>query len=156
MAAVTRSYLGPSGVIVAALLVSLVIFDTTLVTISRSRAGQPVLIGGRDHLTHRLVRKLGTPRHVALALAVTQLAVCGLTIAVAQAGVGWVLLAGAVMAAVGGVLIWQLETVPLFRREAPATAASPVHGQAVVIEPVAAEPDEVPAAAAAAAAQIAH
>jgi UDP-GlcNAc:undecaprenyl-phosphate/decaprenyl-phosphate GlcNAc-1-phosphate transferase len=154
MAAVTRSYLGPSGVIVAALLVSLVIFDTTLVTISRSRAGQPVLTGGRDHLTHRLVRKLGTPRHVALSLALTQLVVCGLTIAVAQAGVGWVLLAGAAMAVVGGVLIWQLETVPVFRREAPTAVAAP--GQAGVVEPTVAEAAEIPAATATAAAQIAQ
>ncbi len=156
MAAVTPSYLGPSGVIVAALLVSLVIFDTTLVTISRSRAGQPVLTGGRDHLTHRLVRKLGTPRRVALALAVTQLAVCGLTIAVARAGIGWVLLAGVAMAIVGAALIWQLETVPAFRREGPPAVAPSPSAQAVLVEATVGEAEDVPAAAAAAAAQIAH
>src|SRR4051795_3219385 len=94
MAAVTPGYLGPSGVIVAALLVGLVIFDTTLVTVSRSRGGRPVLSGGRDHLTHRLAVRLGAPRHVALALATAQLVICALTIAVAEAGIGWVLLAG--------------------------------------------------------------
>ena len=45
MAAVTRNYLGPSGVIVAALLVGLVIFDATLVTFSRTRGGRSVLNG---------------------------------------------------------------------------------------------------------------
>jgi len=109
MAAVTRSYLGPSGVIVAALLVGLVIFDTTLVTISRSRAGRSVLSGGRDHLTHRLSRHLGGAHNVALTLAVAQLLVCGITIAVARAGVGWVLLAGAAGVVLGGVMIWQFE-----------------------------------------------
>src|SRR5579859_2949135 len=118
MAAVTRGYLGASGVVVAALLVVLVIFDTTLVTVSRTRAGKSVLIGGRDHLTHRLVRWLETPRRVALALAVTQFAVCGITIGVAQAGIGWVLLAGGVMLAVGVTLIWSLERSVLFGRDA--------------------------------------
>ena len=125
MAAVSRSYFGPSGVVIAALLVGLVILDTTLVTISRSRAGRSVLVGGRDHLTHRLSHRLGAPRNVALTLAITQLAVCGATIAVARAGVGWVLLAGAIAAVFGGLLIWQLESSPRFK-QAPAAAPRPV------------------------------
>lgn len=131
MAAVTRQYLGPKGVIVAALLVGLVIFDTTLVVISRRRAGMNVLSGGRDHLTHRLVRWLGTPRRVALALATTQLAVCGMAIGMAQAGVGWLLLAAALTVAAGGALIWQFEHSVLFGREAvtpePPTAPGLAH-----------------------------
>jgi UDP-GlcNAc:undecaprenyl-phosphate GlcNAc-1-phosphate transferase len=114
MAAVTRSYLGPSGVIVAALLVGLVILDTTLVAVSRTRAGRSVLSGGRDHLTHRLAVPLGGPRNVALTLAVTQLIVCAVTIAVAQAGVGWVLLAGGVGVVLGLCLIWQFESSARF------------------------------------------
>lgn len=109
MAAVSRSYLGPTGVIIAALLVALVILDTSLVTISRTRAGRSVLTGGRDHLTHRLAHRLGSPHNVALTLAGAQLAVCAITIGVAQAGVGWVLLAGGLAVVFGGVLIWQLE-----------------------------------------------
>lgn len=115
MSAVNRNYLGPSGVVIAALLVGLVILDTTLVTISRSRAGRSVLSGGRDHLTHRLVKRVGTPRRVALTLASVQVAVCGITIAVAQAGSGWVLLAGGFAVIMGGVLIWQFESSPIFR-----------------------------------------
>jgi UDP-GlcNAc:undecaprenyl-phosphate GlcNAc-1-phosphate transferase len=109
MAAVTRHYLGPSGVIIAALLVGLVIFDTTLVTISRTRAGVPVLTGGRDHTTHRLASRLGRPRNVALALAAVQFVVCGITIGVAQAGEGWVLLAGGFAVVAGIVMIRQFE-----------------------------------------------
>jgi UDP-GlcNAc:undecaprenyl-phosphate GlcNAc-1-phosphate transferase len=109
MAAVTRNYLGPSGVIVAALLVALVIFDTTLVTVSRTRAGRSVLSGGRDHLTHRLAARLGGPRNVALTLGVSQLILCAITIGVAQAGVGWVLLSGGAGIALGLALIWQFE-----------------------------------------------
>jgi drug/metabolite transporter (DMT)-like permease len=63
----------------------LVILDTTLVTISRTRGGRPVLTGGRDHLTHRLRRLLGTPRDVAFTLAAVQFVVCSITIAAAQA-----------------------------------------------------------------------
>jgi hypothetical protein len=118
MAAVTRGYLGPSGVIIAALLAGLVIFDTTLVTVSRTRAGRSVLAGGRDHLTHRLSHHLGAPRSVACTLAFSQLVLCGATIGVARAGVGWVLLAGGVGVLFGATLIWQLEK-PLAERRSP-------------------------------------
>src|SRR3954447_15012476 len=59
MGIVTPAYFGPRGVIVAALLVGLVVLDTTLVVVSRSRGGRPVLSGGRDHLSHRIARRLG-------------------------------------------------------------------------------------------------
>src|SRR4051794_24641638 len=114
MGIVRPAYFGPSGVIVAALLLGLVILDTTLVVFSRSRGGRPVLSGGRDHLTHRLARRLGPPRNVALALAAVQLVLCAMTIAVAQAGVGWVVLAGSMGLALGAGLISELEQVPWF------------------------------------------
>ena len=103
--------LGSSGVVVAALLVALVILDTTLVTFSRTRGGRPVFSGGRDHLTHRVVDQLGSPRAVAGALAFTQLFVCGVAIGVARAGVGWVLLAGGLCLAFGVGLIWRFERI---------------------------------------------
>jgi UDP-GlcNAc:undecaprenyl-phosphate GlcNAc-1-phosphate transferase len=109
MSVVRGDYLGPSGVVVGALLVALVILDTTLVTYSRTRGGRPVLSGGRDHLTHRIVERLGTPGAVAGTLAATQFVVCSIAIAVARAGLGWVLLAGGVCVVFGMVLIWQLE-----------------------------------------------
>jgi UDP-GlcNAc:undecaprenyl-phosphate/decaprenyl-phosphate GlcNAc-1-phosphate transferase len=103
--------LGSSGVVVAALLVALVILDTTLVTYSRTRGGRPVFSGGRDHLTHRVVDRLGSPRAVAATFALTQLLVCGIAIAVARAGVGWVLLAGGVCVVFGVALIWQIDRI---------------------------------------------
>jgi UDP-GlcNAc:undecaprenyl-phosphate GlcNAc-1-phosphate transferase len=139
MAAVTPGYLGPSGVIVAALLVGLVIFDTTLVVISRTRAGVSVLSGGRDHTTHRLAGRLGRPRNVALALAATQLIVCGITIGVAQAGQGWVFLAGGVGLVFGLVFIWEFERSPLWRVERTS-------GEAAAGQP-AAEPSVLPSVA---------
>jgi UDP-GlcNAc:undecaprenyl-phosphate GlcNAc-1-phosphate transferase len=125
MAAVTQNYLGPSGVIVAALLVGLVIFDTTLVTVSRTRAGRSVLTGGRDHLTHRLSRSLGAPRNVAVTLAGSQLILCGVTIGAAQAGLGWVLLAGVLGVAFAGTLIWQLDKPVAEPAQAPAGVPLP-------------------------------
>jgi UDP-GlcNAc:undecaprenyl-phosphate GlcNAc-1-phosphate transferase len=145
MAAVTRNYLGPSGVIVAALLVGLVILDTTLVSISRTRAGRSIFTGGRDHLTHRLSRILETPRRVALTLAGTQLLLCLATIGVAKAGTGWVLLAGVASVLFGAVLIWQLESSPSFRVERPPLEPAPERGGELSGEPVAARARPEPA-----------
>jgi UDP-GlcNAc:undecaprenyl-phosphate/decaprenyl-phosphate GlcNAc-1-phosphate transferase len=123
MSAVTRDYLGPRGVVIAALLVGLVIFDTTLVTVSRSRAGTSIFSGGRDHTTHRLAGLVGgSSRHVALTLAITQFLLCGVTIGVAEAGSGWALLAGAVCVVFGAALLWQFETSPRFRVDRARTA----------------------------------
>lgn len=110
MGAVNRSYLGPSGVVIGGLLVGVVIFDTTLVVVSRTRAGRSVFAGGRDHTTHRLVGLLGSPRRVAGTLAGVQLALCGVTVALARAGEGWILVSGGVALAFGIALVWLLET----------------------------------------------
>lgn len=65
------------GVLAAVPLVGVFIFDTTLVVVSRLRRGAPVLSGGRDHLSHRLLRWFGSPIRVAWVLAGTQaLAAC--------------------------------------------------------------------------------
>jgi UDP-GlcNAc:undecaprenyl-phosphate/decaprenyl-phosphate GlcNAc-1-phosphate transferase len=127
MTSVTQKYLGPKGVIVGALLVGLVIFDTTLVTISRSRAGASLFTGGRDHTTHRLAQVLGSPRRVALTLAAVQLGLCGLTIGVAQAGGGWLIASGAVALLFGLLMLWRFETSVSFRaiRSAPEPALKP-------------------------------
>src|SRR4051812_6451038 len=61
MGIVTPAYFGPSGVIVAALLLGLVILDTTLVVFSRSRGGRPVMSGGRGPPTPPPPRPLGPP-----------------------------------------------------------------------------------------------
>jgi UDP-GlcNAc:undecaprenyl-phosphate GlcNAc-1-phosphate transferase len=111
------NYLGPNGVIVGGLLVGLVILDTSLVTYSRARGRRPLFSGGRDHLTHRIMGRLGSSREVAALLAVSQLAVCAVGIAVLRAGLGWVLIAAATAIVSGGVLIWQFERATLV--EAP-------------------------------------
>ena len=60
---------GNAGLLVGALLVALPMLDTALVIVSRTRRGVTLVTGGRDHLTHRLLLTLGTPRAVAVVLA---------------------------------------------------------------------------------------
>jgi len=67
---------GRAGIVLAAMLAGLPILDVSLVCLSRTRRGVTLLSGGRDHLTHRLLPALGSPRRVALALAGAQGALC--------------------------------------------------------------------------------
>lgn len=46
----------PESVVAVGLLVAPAVFDTTLVVVSRVRAGRSVLVGGTDHTSHRLLR----------------------------------------------------------------------------------------------------
>ena len=66
--------------LVAAPLAGIPILDTTLVVFSRRRRGAAVLSGARDHLTHRLLVALRTPRLVAGVLALAQAALCALAV----------------------------------------------------------------------------
>jgi UDP-GlcNAc:undecaprenyl-phosphate GlcNAc-1-phosphate transferase len=58
------------------LVLAIPIFDTTLVTISRLRRGVPITSGGRDHVSHRLVR-LGLTVRQAVATIYLVAALCG-------------------------------------------------------------------------------
>lgn len=62
------------ALLAGALVAGLPILDTTLVVVSRRRRGIPLATGGRDHLTHRLLARLGSPRKVAGTLALVQAA----------------------------------------------------------------------------------
>src|SRR3954468_17605069 len=110
--------LGAAGVLEAALILGLVILDTTLVVVSRRRGGRPLMTGGRDHLTHRLRTRLQSPRRVASSLAAGQLALCAATVVVAQAGIGGMLGFAALAVAAAAWAITRLEHDPWF--DAPA------------------------------------
>ena len=131
MAAAAANSPGLSALIVAALLVAAVILDTSLVVFSRRRGGRPVLVGGRDHLSHRLRGRLESPRRVAATLAGAQLAVAGIAVLVAAIDVLWILMFGSVVATLGVVAIVVLEG-PLFfeRRAAAAYVGEPAPGAA--------------------------
>jgi UDP-GlcNAc:undecaprenyl-phosphate/decaprenyl-phosphate GlcNAc-1-phosphate transferase len=68
-----------------ALILGVPVFDTTLVVISRIRAGRPVLLGGTDHTSHRLAHKGLSGRQVALVLYGAQALCCAVAVAVVVA-----------------------------------------------------------------------
>jgi len=99
--------MGNEAVLIAALLTGLVILDTTLVVISRRRHGVPLLTGGRDHLTHRLLGIVGSARRVAGTLATAQLGLCALALAAASLGRSAVLAVAILVGAAGlGAIAW--------------------------------------------------
>jgi UDP-GlcNAc:undecaprenyl-phosphate/decaprenyl-phosphate GlcNAc-1-phosphate transferase len=91
-------------------LAGLAILDTALVVISRYRRGATILSGARDHLTHRLLSGLGSERRVALVLAVSQAALCGLALGLHELDPEGVIAAAAVYLALGAAVIALLET----------------------------------------------
>jgi UDP-GlcNAc:undecaprenyl-phosphate GlcNAc-1-phosphate transferase len=107
----TRGHaVGGAALLAGALLVGLAILDTTLVVISRRRARIPLVTAGRDHLTHRLLTRLGSPRAVAAALAVTQAALCAVAIGGYELGFAALVGCACVCAALGVLAIVVLES----------------------------------------------
>ena len=90
MASARHAPAGNAGLWVGALLVGLPILDVALVSYSRIRRGVPLVTGGRDHLTHRILLALGSPRRVAATLAVLQATLCGMAIVGYELGSGGV------------------------------------------------------------------
>ena len=78
--------LGDADLLAVAILAGIPILDTALVSVSRIRRRVTLVTGGRDHLTHRLLLVLHSPRAVALALASAQAALCALAIISVQLG----------------------------------------------------------------------
>jgi UDP-GlcNAc:undecaprenyl-phosphate/decaprenyl-phosphate GlcNAc-1-phosphate transferase len=101
--------LGQAVVVAAVLFVGLPALDTALVVISRTRRGTPVLSGARDHLTHRLLGRLHTPRAVALVLGLTQAALCLVGLMLFQAAVAAVFAFGAMYCLLGCAAILVLD-----------------------------------------------
>ena len=100
----------------AILLVGLPLLDMALVMVSRTRRGLSVVTGGRDHTTHRLLRMLGSPRWVALALALAQAALCAAAIGL----LGWdreAMIAGVVASLLLGALTIAILELPMFSSE---------------------------------------
>ena len=65
-----------ASVIAVGLVAAPALFDTTLVVLSRVRAGRPIYIGGTDHTSHRLAG-LGLPAGTVAVLLATASAACG-------------------------------------------------------------------------------
>jgi UDP-GlcNAc:undecaprenyl-phosphate/decaprenyl-phosphate GlcNAc-1-phosphate transferase len=101
--------LGQAVVIAATLFVGLPALDTALVVLSRMRRGAAILSGARDHLTHRLLRALHTPRAVALTLGIIQAASCLAGLALFQAAPSGVVAFGAMYFLLGCAAILVLD-----------------------------------------------
>jgi UDP-GlcNAc:undecaprenyl-phosphate GlcNAc-1-phosphate transferase len=97
-------HLGWSLIPLAVVLVGLPALDTALVIVSRRRRGAGLFIGGRDHLTHRLYARLGSPRRVALALAAGQAFLCAVGVALFE--LGWpIAMTGSLTLILAGVAV---------------------------------------------------
>ena len=130
IAAPPVSQLGAGAVLAAALLVGLVILDTTLVVISRRRRGVTLLTGGRDHLTHRLLGIVGSPQRVAVALVTVQLILCAISLS--AAGMGRVALlwiaAGVVIAGIAAIAALEARMDRIESAISAQAALAPAHG----------------------------
>jgi UDP-GlcNAc:undecaprenyl-phosphate GlcNAc-1-phosphate transferase len=114
--------LGAAAVVAVAPIVGLPILDTTLVMVSRARRSVPLFSGGRDHLTHRLLSRLGSPRRVALALAVAQVALCAIGLGLLSSSGIVVIAVGIAYIAVGSFAIMLLDLSPSLRPDVVARA----------------------------------
>lgn len=110
--------LGNEAILAAVPIAGIAIFDTSLVVLSRTRRGVSIVTGGRDHTTHRLLAHLGTPRRVALVLAVAQAALCALAAVMLELSPET-----AVSVAIGYVLVG---SALLIAFESPTLAGRPV------------------------------
>ncbi len=98
------------------------IFDTTLVVVSRMRRRAAVLSGGRDHVTHRLLTRLGSERAVCLALAVSQAVLIAAGFALFNVGVEVVFIASVIYLLIGALVLALFEGVTVWTaREERAT-----------------------------------
>jgi UDP-GlcNAc:undecaprenyl-phosphate GlcNAc-1-phosphate transferase len=136
LASPARIFLGdggsmPIGFVLAAAVMGLpemnvsgvwtLIFDTTLVIVSRSRRRVRIYSGARDHVTHRLLPLLRSPRAVVIVLALVQTILCSLAIAAAELGTTADVLLAVSCVSIGGVALWAFENERLIRRSAPVT-----------------------------------
>jgi UDP-GlcNAc:undecaprenyl-phosphate GlcNAc-1-phosphate transferase len=121
--------LGAADIVAVAPIVGLPILDTTLVMVSRARRGVPLLSGGCDHLTHRLLGPLGTPRMVASALAAAQAVLCAVGLVLLGSGETDVIATGIAYIVLGSVAIMVLDMSTALRpppRAVKESGAAPV------------------------------
>jgi UDP-GlcNAc:undecaprenyl-phosphate/decaprenyl-phosphate GlcNAc-1-phosphate transferase len=104
--------LGAPIVLVGALLLAMPVLDTLLVVVSRTRRHVPISTAGRDHLTHRLRARLGSPRSVAAVLALAQVVVSLCAIAAARDGRATVAALALTVFALGVAVVTELERRP--------------------------------------------
>jgi UDP-GlcNAc:undecaprenyl-phosphate GlcNAc-1-phosphate transferase len=98
-----ESGLAPSAAM--ALLLGIPLLDTAFVMVSRRRRGIPLLTGGHDHLTHRILAWAGSPWKVAAIVASAQTVLSALAAAALELSSTAILLAGALYGLTAVVVI---------------------------------------------------
>jgi UDP-GlcNAc:undecaprenyl-phosphate GlcNAc-1-phosphate transferase len=85
----------PLSMAVPVIALAVPIFDTTLIVVSRVRAGQSPAIGGTDHTSHRLLARGLSPRRAAAFLWIVQLVLGAIAVVISRSSpaVGWPLTA---------------------------------------------------------------
>jgi UDP-GlcNAc:undecaprenyl-phosphate/decaprenyl-phosphate GlcNAc-1-phosphate transferase len=121
---------GPAwqALVVGTLLVGLPAFDTALVILARYRRGVTIWAGGRDHLTHRLLARIGSQRTVALIVGVGQAALGGLALATYALGDTATAIVGILGIGMSGVMLAILESD---RLSAPVRRPQHAHAEAL-------------------------
>jgi UDP-GlcNAc:undecaprenyl-phosphate GlcNAc-1-phosphate transferase len=114
---------GTAAIFAVVPMIGLPLLDTVLVIVSRTRRGLNVMSGGRDHLTHRLLNVLRSPRGVALALGVTQAAACVVGFFLYDANISAIFAMATAYVLAGAGAIFVLEWQPHLRAEAASLAA---------------------------------
>ena len=102
--------LGWPKLLVAGMLLGLLVLDTLLVIVSRSRRDIALVTGGQDHLTHRLHGKVGSPLQVAAVLVLAQGTLSGITVLVSQSGRTAIITAGLLSLSLGALAIALLDS----------------------------------------------
>src|SRR4051812_41429379 len=116
------------ALVVGVLLVGIPALDTCLVILSRRRRGISILTGGRDHLTHRTHRSLGTARAVAMSLGAVQALVAALALFALRGGATTIVLIVVLYFVAAATAIALLEAV---ERERERMSAEALPGLAV-------------------------
>ena len=131
MAVASGQEAGSASFLLAVALVGLPVLDTALVVISRRRRGVSFLTGGRDHVTHRLRRRLPSARAVAATLGFVQACLCVVSLLALQLGSPTLFGLAAILLVLGVAAIgaleqgsWALESTPFATSSAPAGARS--------------------------------
>src|SRR3954451_11854933 len=121
------------ALVVGVLLVGIPALDTCLVILSRRRRGISILTGGRDHLTHRTRRSLGTARAVAMSLGAVQALVAALALFALRGGATSIVLIVVLYFVAAATAIALLEAV---ERERERISEEALPGLAVAASPV--------------------
>jgi UDP-GlcNAc:undecaprenyl-phosphate GlcNAc-1-phosphate transferase len=110
MSAVETPHETPAAVLVAGMLVGIPILDTALVLVSRTRRRISIATGGRDHLTHRLLSRLRTPRSVVAVMVAWQAALSTVALVSEELGEAQIVAATLAYALLLALAITRLES----------------------------------------------